>query len=372
MEPRISMLGLTRWESEFVQTTVNIASGIEIAPWRFVEDPYRADVLLVDAERSRHELLDDESRSTDLAVPIVVSFTAASEAIDGRGLTRPVRYAELISMLKEIEGELHDASLAPSKPATKPASKPVSKPSKSPAEPKPPAPPSIDAVPPAPAAGKGPVMAPESLLLEKSRPARRFVEGTRFIGLVRQVLRQGRPINITHARFPDVQLFPGDRRYASGEDVLRLPTLFRESALHFSMREIPETTAAEIVVAKSCRPIGPLLYSAALFGSEGRLLLNCNPDDRLGLVNWPNFNVIPHIAEHKDIARYMLANDATLLQIASATRAEMDTVIGFCNACEAVGLVRRIPAATASAPDTGRAQKQVLQLMERIRDMFRP
>ena len=33
------MVGLSRWESVFVQTTVDLASGMDIAPWRFVDDP---------------------------------------------------------------------------------------------------------------------------------------------------------------------------------------------------------------------------------------------------------------------------------------------------------------------------------------------
>ena len=122
MDPlRISMLGLSRWESEFVQTTVSLASGMDIAPWRFVDDPTGADVLLVDADRrgfEKHEDCKDSRR------PIVVSFCQDSETTPvgtDRGLTRPVGYTELIAMLKDIEHELNEIAKSPPAPVEAPS-----------------------------------------------------------------------------------------------------------------------------------------------------------------------------------------------------------------------------------------------------------
>ena len=104
MDPlRFSMVGLSRWESVFVQTTVDLASGLDIAPWHFVDDPKRADVLLVNGDH-RGTLSTSDDKNAER--PIVVSFTADPESetpASIRGLTRPVGYMDLIAVLKEIE-----------------------------------------------------------------------------------------------------------------------------------------------------------------------------------------------------------------------------------------------------------------------------
>ena len=114
------MVGLSRWESVFVQTSVDLASGMELPPCRFVEDPQGAAVLLVDADHRKYVSLND---ADEAGTPVVVAFTEDPEP-SGRGLTRPVGYAELIATLKSIETELHeiaDAVRGPEPAAEEPA-----------------------------------------------------------------------------------------------------------------------------------------------------------------------------------------------------------------------------------------------------------
>ena len=116
MDPlRISMVGLSRWEAVFVQTSVDLASGMELPPCRFVEDPQGADVLLVDANHRKYVSLGEADGS---ATPVVVSFTEDPDPSDtSHDLARPVGYADLIAMLKQIENELHAIASEVSAPA---------------------------------------------------------------------------------------------------------------------------------------------------------------------------------------------------------------------------------------------------------------
>jgi hypothetical protein len=104
------------------------------------------------------------------------------------------------------------------------------------------------------------------------------------------------------------------------------------------------------------------VYCASLFGSEGRLLLSVDPSDKLRLTNWPDFDAVPYLPEHKTIAKFMLVHTAALGDITAATGVRIDEVIDFCNACEATGLIeRRSSSGMLRAPGT---------LLDRMRGFF--
>ncbi len=319
---RISMVGLSRWESVFVQTSVDLASGMDIAPCTIVEDPQGADVLLVDAKLQHRVSYDG---SDNRARPVVVSFTEDPETSrNARGLRRPVGYAELISMLKEIEEELHDFAAAVEPEEPEPASVPVVE-----------TPASVVRL-----LSNGHGRADEPLA-ERTRPARRFVEATRLLGSLTRISRWGIPAEITHARFPTLLIMPQHNTYVASGDPLLEVAMFRDSAMSFSIRDVADEVAETVLTSGKLRPLSHLIYCAALYGSEGRLMLNSNVQDRLSLIGTPNFDAVPHLTEHKTIANYLIDNAADLADISRATGVSMSIVIDFCNACEAAGLVRR-------------------------------
>ena len=414
------MVGLSRWESVFVQTSVDLASGIELPPCRFVEDPQGADVLLVDANHRKYISLDeaDDSKS-----PVVVSFTEDSTSSDaGHDLVRPVGYADLISMLKEIENELHaianavETSVTEDPATTAPIEKPETRANDGPVHAAPEyvetvvqeqpvrknqehvetivrdeSPrqrlPNVEEL--APTGREEPVQAQikpiepdpavtelliykngraQETLEEKARPARRFVEGTRLLGVLNRIARWRIPAEVTHFEFPTLLISPENNAFVASDDALAMPAMFRDSAMSFAIEDLPQDVADAMLASGKLRPLSHLIYCSALFGSEGRLMLNNNPQDRLGLIGTPNFDAVPHLPEHKTIARYLMAEDADLAGISETTGVSISIVIDFCNACEAIGLVRRVP-------DSGFRQSTdesgVQQLLGRMRGLFK-
>ena len=418
MDPlRISMVGLSRWESVFVQTSVDLASGMELPPCRFVEDPQGADVLLVDANHRKYVSFDDDD---DSVKPVVVAFTEDSDPDNaGHDLVRPVGYADLISMLKEIENELHaianavgtaptDEPVTATPPERAADDKPVhaapeyvetivqEQPARTPPEHvettvreetrqqnlpsvddlaqaarETPIPPQVKPIEPDPAVTELLIYRngrAEETLEEKARPARRFVEGTRLLGVLNRISRWRIPAEVTHFEFPTLLISPENNAFVASDDALSLPTMFRDSAMSFGLEDLPEDVADAMLTSDKLRPLSHLIYCAALFGSEGRLMLNSNPQDRLRLIGTPNFDAVPHLPEHKTVARYMMAEDADLTGIAEKTGVSISIVIDFCNACEAIGLVRRVP---DSGFQKSTDESGVQQLLRSVRDLFR-
>ncbi len=308
---RISHIGLNEWESVFVETTVNIASGIEIASWDYVNEPESADVLLVPNDKMDGELPDLPSYAQE----------GVNRPITQR-IARPVTYTDLIAVLRNAEELVRSAR-------TVVAQQPVAEPL---------IPDLVDTVD---LVEGDAVVDGEPQAEEQFRPARRFVEETRFLGLIGDVLRRRRTTEITHPDFPSVTIFPLENAYTSLGDPMMIPAMFRASSLEFFKREIGDVIASVMLTIDQKRPLFQLVYCAALFGSEGRLFPHSDPNDLVFLVDEPDFGSVPYTAEHRNLARQMLDGPASIAGIAKFAGVDIHTVIDFCNACEAVGLIRK-------------------------------
>ncbi len=343
---RISCVGLSEWESVFVETTVSLAAGIEIAAWDCVSDPDDADVLLV---------ANDEGTAD-----------APDSGPDGRqrpitcGVTRPVTHSDLITMLRELEDILRTPVLTET---VEP--EPLEEEEADIVEDAQPVVEDVEAV----------QKADEEIcdvLGDRVRPARRLHPATRYLGLLQQAIQRGRTVEITHPAHPAVTVFPNENAYTSLGEPLMVPDMFRTSSLEFFKREISDVIAVVMLSVDRRQPLWQLVYCAALFGSEGRLLPNYDADDTLVLVGEPEFGSVPYTAEHRQISSYLLEAPATLSEVVTATGVDAGTVIDYCNACEAIGLVRRVGHATGGAGAMPAEIDDDSHLMKRVRHLFDP
>ena len=136
-------------------------------------------------------------------------------------------------------------------------------------------------------------------------------------------------------------MFPKQDVYTSLGDSITMPSMFRASSLEFFKRDISDAIAAVMLSIDQRRPLCQLVYCAELYGSEGRMLRHANPDDKLFLLEQPDFDLIPYTAEHRSLASQMMDGPVSLSELVTMSGADISTVIDFCNACEASGLIRR-------------------------------
>ncbi|MDJ0698886.1 MAG: hypothetical protein QNJ07_03440 [Woeseiaceae bacterium] len=342
---RISCVGLSEWESVFVETTVNLAAGIEIAAWDCVADPSDADVLLVandDGATDLPEVGPDGHRR-----PITC------------GVSRPVTHSDLIATLRELEDVLRTPVLTDTVEAVD-----VEEEASVEEE----APPIVDDVEVSEDAEEETC----DVLGDRVRPARRLHPATRYLGLLQQAIQHGRTVEITHPTHPAVTIFPNENAYTSLGEPLMVPDMFRTSSLEFFKREISDVIAVVMLSVDRRQPLWQLVYCAALFGSEGRLLPNYDAGDTLALMGEPEFGSVPYTAEHRQISSHLLETPATLSELVTATGINAGTVIDFCNACEAIGLVRRVGHATGGASAMPAEIDDDSHLMKRVRHLFDP
>ena len=92
-------------------------------------------------------------------------------------------------------------------------------------------------------------------------------------------------------------------------------------------------------------PLSDLLFHAALYASQGRLLPGYNLNTPVRLKAWPDKALLKEAASVKDeryffaLIAYMVTNTVSLTDIAKATNLPLEKVIDFHNACAVAGLL---------------------------------
>jgi hypothetical protein len=369
---RIAAVGLSAWESNFLQATVAIASSTDIGRWSYEPDPAVADAVLASTGSPEGVAWLEGGRVSSAALrPIVVALwdrASGEPSPPGPALGRPVVYAELIATLRRLEIELRDRGMART-----PLDVPVASPSAPPPEPAPtavstetgsgpavpvaelPAAALLDPMPvmelptPDPAPDEGVAAAsemtmPEShdlALARKGRRAARFFDDTRLLGVIRRVIQSGQAGVITHPRIAAVTIYPVERRYASSVDPCDSLEVFRVPAREFSYRALALGSAEDLLSRTATRPLTRLLYWAALEGSEGRLRAEAELDDTLEFVATPELSSASVAAEHEAIVKALVLGPCALAQLAVRSGRSLDATVNVINALEVVGCLRR-------------------------------
>lgn len=224
-----------------------------------------------------------------------------------------------------------------------------------------------------------------------ARPAKRFFADTRFAGLLKQALGKSYVTEIAHPVWPIVTIYPMLQAYTSTADPVELVPMFRTSALEFTTRQIEFEVAVGALDDRARQPLWRLFFAAYLHGAEGRLLPHGDREDWLHLIDAPDLEQMPYVRDHRRLAEYLQEHSQKLAVIVQATGINIEVVIDFCNACEAVGLLERISATgrpgtlvalrapfEASGLDellnkssAARAQHGITSWLDRVRQLFR-
>lgn len=173
-----------------------------------------------------------------------------------------------------------------------------------------------------------------------NRPAMRFYRYTRLLGLLHSIFDKNQSVVVTHPTLPTLIVSPERGVFGSIDSLDSELELFSMPAYKFQVQEILLVDLDEAMVDYIIQPLWALFYSAALFGSEGRLMETMVTNDVLRLERMPDFKRVPHCKEHLKLAKYLVSHSADIIGLAQITRIPLPVVIDFCNACEEAELIK--------------------------------
>jgi hypothetical protein len=194
-------------------------------------------------------------------------------------------------------------------------------------------------------------------LLLLDRPARRFYEATRYLGIIKNIIERNQSTEITHYLFPTVRIYPDQKTYTTPLDDALSAKMFRTLAVEFSTQKLTKMSEREAPVDWQIEPLWKLLFHAALYGSEGRLMENVYLSDKLQLISEPDYDIVPGKSEYDAIAYTMADESVDLKTIADESGVIIETVIDFCNACEEAQLIQRTSSGSAATSNTDSSKR---------------
>jgi hypothetical protein len=401
---RITEVGFEYTEAIFFRTTIEMASGYDIADWRWVGDR-DADVILVNSdidECTSKFNLDKPAQNTIRPILIGCSTSGGKSASFSYTLKKPITFSMIISLVLKLEQDLARVAQTPPLPAAteqhadsneqqhsntsleketdhedgvNPEPQRVSTSQSSgenldqndlpvgfvddsdydvydllmdsdfeniQPEVKPPPNTSSQQQPAAPQNQPDDSLEIKTYNI-KDLPTRRFPEDRRFLGIIRKYALVKHPTEISHYIYPPVRIYPDQQIFAHKSDQEPSADIFVTHSSGFSIQELlkPE----DQVPPKNwiTRPLWLLFYLATLYGSEGKLKDNNSPHDKLSLTSKPDFDIVPNRLDYMIIADYMLNKEPQDLDtISDGSGISLKTVIDFCNACEEIDIIDRI------------------------------
>ncbi len=205
------------------------------------------------------------------------------------------------------------------------------------------------------------------------RPAKRFYPQMRLLGILRKLAASHENCLVTHPRFPDIEIHPQAEWFYSPDLVEHTIELFRRPGNEFTVTPIGHKNSP-VENDELSRPLWILIWLAALYGSEGRLLEHVNAHKPFKLKELPDSHMIPWPEEYRRIATYLYDYEANLSQVATVTQVPITTVIDFTNACREIGILEEAgghptpdDSVELEAPDQPRPKPPQRGLIDKLR-----
>ncbi|EIJ41288.1 hypothetical protein BegalDRAFT_0368 [Beggiatoa alba B18LD] len=106
-----------------------------------------------------------------------------------------------------------------------------------------------------------------------------------------------------------------------------------------SSTKLSETDVEILAKGQLIIPFTSVLWSAAVYGSQGQLIPTHKSDVPVRLKAWPNLSRLDFQPIHMTLTTIMTSQSLSLQDIAQRFQIDWDTVAGFYNACFATGLL---------------------------------
>ncbi len=159
--------------------------------------------------------------------------------------------------------------------------------------------------------------------------------------LINRIIEQKKSVEITHPDFPTIDICSEKDWFIFSEDLSKYADMFSVDVGEFSFEDKGDEIRKQAFSSSFPKSLWELVYTATMFGTEGKLLEPLQATDRLNLIKKPEFEYVSHTKEHIVLADYMTLYTDTVHEIAVNTGVELKDVINFSNMCQAIHMVER-------------------------------
>lgn len=319
---KFTITGLNSHDSIMLKAAVDTASGFAAGLWEFTPELADAQLVFFDADNPQVKAAIEQLNERE-NVPLLVSCSSSEQQDQVSAhfaLLPPFIYKNVLPVLRQVD------ALAGSAPAGQAVS----------------------------AQGRQTVQpaATDRTNSDKNRSATSTQKSINIASqsvsqgadyklchLIDEIIAANKSVEISHPDFPSIRICTEKHWFIFAGDLSHFSKLFRTNVSEFTATELGDEIRKHAFSGHFPKALWELVYTATLLGSDGKLMPPMSIDDRLFLTRTPEFDMAPHNEKHIAIADYMLSHSATVKEIASNRGIDLETVIAFCNACQAIELL---------------------------------
>ena|GEM_PF-2550154 len=159
--------------------------------------------------------------------------------------------------------------------------------------------------------------------------------------LINRIIEQKKSVEITHPDFPPIDICSEKDWFIFPKNLNDYKEMFCIDAGEFSFENRGDEIRKQVFSGTFPKSLWELVYTATMYGTEGKLLKPLQATDRLKLIKKPEFEYVNYTDDHIALANYMVVHSDTVHDIAVNMDISLCDVIDFCNMCQSVNLVER-------------------------------
>jgi hypothetical protein len=192
-----------------------------------------------------------------------------------------------------------------------------------------------------------------------------------LLGVIRRIVTAGQPASVEVSGLGEVSLSPVQGEYFTRLSREQLRAFCRRAAGEFVARRLNDIEVARLSHAGTQgRNIDELLWHAALYASDGRLIKGCRRDDVVLLKVWPNLTRIDATPNAVRIAALLTRYPTTVSLGYRLLKVPVDEMNTFYSAAHAAGWAIAVNRKPELATDTElkahRSRGLLGQILERV------
>ncbi|MCK4492774.1 MAG: hypothetical protein KAU26_01860, partial [Methylococcales bacterium] len=169
--------------------------------------------------------------------------------------------------------------------------------------------------------------------------SRFFFPNYYFLGILLESIASGRRYDCKSPCGAHLYVCSNQKKYFFSANKTNLNELLLRSADDFMVTELSQMDFEQITKSMESKKLNDLLWSAAVAGSQGRLMKGHGLNDVIHLKHWPDIAHIKTANHYLIIAAFMSRNTVDIETIANQTEQTLEDVIDFHNACDVLGLI---------------------------------
>lgn len=180
-----------------------------------------------------------------------------------------------------------------------------------------------------------------------------------LLGVLQKAVAKKKCISVNHSDYGDLTVFTAEGEYHT--NITDLEGFCRLPAAEFNVRELSDKEVMTIAVEKGIgRNIDELMWQAAYYASQGRLMEGLSLTDVVHLKHWPNLTRLPNTFNTYQMTAMLTRHPTTIVFAHRVLKIPQEEINEFYSAAYCAGLAEMLNTPPVELAEVGETKEGTL------------